>query len=134
MAKAAVRTNARLKVGGKDQAHHWWWFALLGIVLIAGGTFMLGNLAAATVVSTIFIGATFLVLGAFQIVKAFYDSWGPGRMVWASDWPSLLPHHSYRQALQVLRDHADFLSPAELEAVQGGNLERILADRGRAHR
>jgi uncharacterized membrane protein HdeD (DUF308 family) len=71
MAKAAVRANARLKIGGKNQAHHWWWFALLGIVLIAGGTFMLGNLAAATVVSTIFIGATFLVLGAFQIVKAF---------------------------------------------------------------
>lgn len=65
MAKAAVRANARLRVGGKDQAHHWWWFALLGVVLIAGGTFMLGNLAAATVVSTIFIGATFLVLGAF---------------------------------------------------------------------
>ncbi len=77
MAKAAVRANAGLKVGGKDQAHHWWWFALLGVVLIAGGTFMLGNLAAATVVSTIFIGATFLVLGAFQIVKAFYtQAWG----------------------------------------------------------
>jgi len=77
MAKAAVRTSARLKIGGKDQAHHWWWFALLGIVLIAGGTFMLGNLAAATVVSTIFIGATFLVLGAFQIVKAFSTKeWG----------------------------------------------------------
>ncbi len=71
MAKAAVRSSAKLKVGGKNQAHHWWWFALLGIVLVAGGTFMLGNLAAATVVSTIFIGATFLVLGAFQIVKAF---------------------------------------------------------------
>ena len=75
MAKAAVRTN--VKTGSSYQAHHWWWFALLGIVLIAGGTFMLGNLAAATVVSTIFIGATFLVLGGFQIVKAFYTKeWG----------------------------------------------------------
>lgn len=71
MAKAAVRSGAKLKIGGKDQAHHWWWFALLGIVMTAGGTFMLGNLAAATVVSTIFIGAAFLVMGAFQIVKAF---------------------------------------------------------------
>ena len=77
MAKAAVRTNAKLNVGGKDQARHWWWFALLGIVLIAGSMFVFGNLAAATVVSTIFIGATFLVLGAFQIVKAFYTKeWG----------------------------------------------------------
>jgi len=78
MAKAAVaRGGTKLKTGGKDQAHHWWWFALLGIVLIVGGTFMMGNLAAATVVSTIFIGATFLVMGAFQIVKAFYTKeWG----------------------------------------------------------
>ena len=71
MAKAATRASTRAKTGGKSQAHHWWWFALLGIVMVAGGTFMLGNLAAATVVSKIFIGATFVVLGAFQIVKAF---------------------------------------------------------------
>jgi uncharacterized membrane protein HdeD (DUF308 family) len=75
MAKAAAR--ARLRIGGRNQAHHWWWFALLGIVLIAGGTFMLGHLAAATLVSTIFIGAAALVLGAFQIVKAFNTgTWG----------------------------------------------------------
>ena len=66
-----ARVQARLVVGGKEQAHHWWWFALLGIVLIAGGTFMLVHLAAATIVSAIFIGAAALVLGAFQIVKAF---------------------------------------------------------------
>jgi uncharacterized membrane protein HdeD (DUF308 family) len=67
MAKVA----AKIIIGGKNQAHHWWWFALLGIVLIAGGTFMLGHLTAATIVSAIFIGAAALVLGAFQIVKAF---------------------------------------------------------------
>jgi len=66
-----ARVAAKFIIGGKDQAHHWWWFALLGIVLIAGGAFMLGHLAAATIVSAIFIGAAFLVLGAFQIVKAF---------------------------------------------------------------
>lgn len=72
MAKAtAVRSSAKLKINGKDQAHHWWWFSLLGIVLIAGGMFMLGDIVAATVVSTIFIGAAFLVIGAFQIIKAF---------------------------------------------------------------
>lgn len=72
MAKAAVQTGVKLDIGGKDQAHHWWWFALLGVVLIAGGMFMFGNIVAATVISTIFIGAAFLVLGAFQIVNAFY--------------------------------------------------------------
>lgn len=71
MAKAATRASMRAKTGGKSQAHHWWWFALLGIVMVAGGTFMLGDLAAVTVVSTILIGATFVVLGAFQIIEAF---------------------------------------------------------------
>src|SRR4051812_37800904 len=72
-----AKAKARFVVGGRDQAHHWWWFALLGIVLIAGGAFMPGNLAAATIVSTIFIGAAVLVLGAFQIVKAFNTPrWG----------------------------------------------------------
>jgi uncharacterized membrane protein HdeD (DUF308 family) len=76
-----AKVKAKLFVSGKDQAHHWWWFALLGIVLIAGGTFMLGNLTAATIVSTIFIGAAALVLGAFQIVKAFNTSgWGGALM------------------------------------------------------
>jgi uncharacterized membrane protein HdeD (DUF308 family) len=71
-----AKVRARLVVG-KNQAHHWWWFALLGIVLIVGGAFMLGNLVAATIVSTIFIGAALVVLGAFQIVKAFNTpKWG----------------------------------------------------------
>jgi uncharacterized membrane protein HdeD (DUF308 family) len=73
MARAAVASRAKLKIG-KDQAHHWWWFALLGVVLIAGGMFMMGNMIAATVISTIFIGAAFLVLGAFQIIEAFNTS------------------------------------------------------------
>ncbi|MEU7873467.1 amidohydrolase family protein [Dactylosporangium sp. NPDC049140] len=65
------------------------------------------------------------------IVKAFAESWGPGRMVWSSDWPSLLPHHSYRQALQVLRDHAEFLSEDDIARIQGGTLETLLRERGR---
>lgn len=68
-------------------------------------------------------------LDRLRIVRAFAESWGTDRMVWASDWPSLLPHHSYRQSLQVLRDHADFLTPEQLGAIQGGTLARILATR-----
>jgi uncharacterized membrane protein HdeD (DUF308 family) len=72
-----ARVKSRLAVGGKNQAHHWWWFALLGVVLIAGGTFMLGNLAAATAVATIFVGAALIVVGVFQIIKAFNTPlWG----------------------------------------------------------
>ncbi|GAB3601571.1 amidohydrolase family protein [Microbacterium tumbae] len=66
-----------------------------------------------------------------RIVRAFAESWGVGRMVWASDWPSLLPHHSYRQALQVLREHAGFLSAEDVESIQGGTAERLLRERDR---
>ena len=65
------------------------------------------------------------------VVRAFADSWGVDRMVWASDWPSLLPHHSYRQALAVLPEHADFLTADEVARIQGGTLERLLRERGR---
>lgn len=65
------------------------------------------------------------------IVRAFAETWGTGRMVWASDWPSLLPHHSYRQAVELLPDHADFLSAADLAAIRGGTMERLLRERGR---
>ena len=68
-------------------------------------------------------------LDKLPIVKAFYESWGPGRMVWASDWPSLLPHHSYTQAVKLLGDHADFITPTDLELIMGGTLGAILAER-----
>jgi len=66
-----------------------------------------------------------------EIVRAFYDTWGPGRMIWASDWPSVLPNMSYRQSLEVLREHAEFISATELDLILGGTLASILEQRGR---
>lgn len=66
-----------------------------------------------------------------DVVRAFYDSWGPARMIWASDWPSVLPNMSYRQSIEVVREHASFISPAELDLILGDNLAGILAERGR---
>lgn len=65
------------------------------------------------------------------VVRAFYDSWGPERMVWASDWPSVLPNMSYRQSLEVVREYANFLSPSDLEQVLGGTMVRLLTSIGR---
>jgi predicted TIM-barrel fold metal-dependent hydrolase len=65
------------------------------------------------------------------IVRAFYDSWGPGRMIWASDWPSVLPNMSYRQSLEILREHADFIPARELDLILGDTLAGMLAARGR---
>jgi uncharacterized membrane protein HdeD (DUF308 family) len=54
-----------------------WVCALLGIVLIAAGILVLGDVMIATLLSAIFIGATAIVAGAFEIVHAFWTKgWG----------------------------------------------------------
>jgi L-fuconolactonase len=61
-----------------------------------------------------------------EIVRAFYETWGPRRMVWASDYPNSAPHITYRQSLEVLREHAAFIDPADLPAVLGGTMRALL--------
>ncbi len=61
-----------------------------------------------------------------EVVRRFAESWGVDRMVWGSDWPSILPHHTYRQASRLLAEQTTFLSAADLERVMGGTLARVL--------
>lgn len=60
------------------------------------------------------------------VVRRVHEAWGPDRLAWGSDWPSLLPHHSYRQGRELLTEHATFLTPEELDKVMGGTLARVL--------
>jgi uncharacterized membrane protein HdeD (DUF308 family) len=54
-----------------------WARYVLGLCLILAGMFVLGDVAAATIVSTIFIGAVAVVAGAFEIISAFWTKkWG----------------------------------------------------------
>jgi L-fuconolactonase len=66
-----------------------------------------------------------------EVVRAFYDNWGPARMIWASDWPSVLPNMSYRQSIEILREHAGFLSSVDLDLILGDTLAGILSQRER---
>jgi L-fuconolactonase len=61
-----------------------------------------------------------------EIVRAFYETWGPRRMVWASDFPNSAPHITYGQSLEVLREHAGFIDPVDLPLVLGGTLRAII--------
>ncbi|WP_026556738.1 amidohydrolase family protein [Arthrobacter sp. 35W] len=63
---------------------------------------------------------------ALEVSKMLYESLGPDRLVWGSDWPSLLPHMSYRQSLEIVREEASFLSAEDLPKILGGNLHRAL--------
>jgi uncharacterized membrane protein HdeD (DUF308 family) len=58
-----------------------WIRVLLGIVLILGGLFVLGDVALATLISTLFIGYTAIVVGAFEIIHAFWTK-GWGGFIW----------------------------------------------------
>lgn len=58
-----------------------WLRLLLGIILILGGLFVLGDLALATLVSTLFIGVTAIVVGAFEIIHAIWTK-GWGGLIW----------------------------------------------------
>jgi uncharacterized membrane protein HdeD (DUF308 family) len=58
-----------------------WLRVLLGIVLILGGLFVLGDIALATFVSTLLIGFTAMVAGAFEIIHAFWTK-GWGGLIW----------------------------------------------------
>lgn len=64
--------------------------------------------------------------GRLEIVRAFYEAWGPRRMVWASDYPASAPHITYRQSLEVLREHAGFIAPVDLPIVLGAAMRAVL--------
>jgi len=60
--------------GGLGYAHvrgKWGWFVALGVVLLLLGVLALGDVAAVTLISTMFIGAMLLVGGVFQALHAF---------------------------------------------------------------
>ena len=56
-----------------------------------------------------------------QVAQAF----GVNRLVWASDFSPALEHVSFVQTVDVL-EHMPYFSPAELTAVYGDNLARLL--------
>ena len=44
-----------------------------------------------------------------DVIQAFYDSWGPQRLVWGSDSPMVPERMTYGQALDVVRQHCAFI-------------------------
>jgi uncharacterized membrane protein HdeD (DUF308 family) len=58
-----------------------WLCILLGVVMILGGILVLGDVALATIISTLFIGWTAIATGAFEVIHAFWTK-GWGGFVW----------------------------------------------------
>src|SRR4051812_33381802 len=73
-------TNTRSQFGNLA-APPFWVCVLLGIVLVAAGILVLGDVVAATVISAMVIGLTAIAAGGFEIVHAFWTK-GWGGFIW----------------------------------------------------
>jgi predicted TIM-barrel fold metal-dependent hydrolase len=65
------------------------------------------------------------------IVRALFESFGPERLHWGSDYPVVRWAITYRQALEVIRTHcADIIPSADMERVLGSSLHDLLQRHG----
>ena len=64
-------------------------------------------------------------LDAQQYVKRLYDSYGPQRLMWATDWPIVEGHSTYARALSVVRDEMKFLNAEDKEWILSKTIERV---------
>ncbi|MBI2506028.1 MAG: amidohydrolase [Candidatus Latescibacteria bacterium] len=53
------------------------------------------------------------------LVEEVYQSFGPQRIMWGTDWPMCLAKAPYTQPLSVVRDEMKFIAPQDLEWVLG---------------
>lgn len=62
------------------------------------------------------------------VFRAIAGAFGAGRLYWGSDFPASRDDLTYRQAIEAVRSHADFLDETELSAVLGDNLAALVAN------
>ena len=65
---------------------------------------------------------------AQPIIREYYERLGPDRLAWASDMPNVERHCTYRQSLDYLRLHCDFIPPDDMAKICGGNIARLFGD------
>lgn len=61
-----------------------------------------------------------------ETLRRVVDHVGADRLLWGSDFPVSAADLSYRQTIEVVREHCDFLTETELDAVMGGTLARLV--------
>ena len=64
-------------------------------------------------------------LDAQELVKRLYHSFGPQRLMWATDWPIVENHSTYARALSVVRDDMRFLNADDLRWMLSRTVERV---------
>jgi predicted TIM-barrel fold metal-dependent hydrolase len=59
------------------------------------------------------------------LIKQAYERLGAGKLVWGADMPALERACTYRQSLDYIRTHCEFMSGADKDKVLGGNAAQI---------
>lgn len=65
-----------------------------------------------------------------RVLAEYAVSFGAERLHWGSNFPMSQPSMTYRQTLECVREHSDFLTADELELVLGESLNALLARAG----
>jgi L-fuconolactonase len=64
-------------------------------------------------------------LDSQRLVKRLYDTFGPQRLMWATDWPIANDRASYAQRLTVVRDDMKFLNTDDKSWMLRKTIERV---------
>jgi predicted TIM-barrel fold metal-dependent hydrolase len=59
--------------------------------------------------------------------EQIYQSYGPARLCWGSDFPAATRFCTFRQTVEVIRSHCPFLSEDDRRLVFGENLRNLLS-------
>ena len=62
---------------------------------------------------------------AQNMLKQLYDELGPEKLIWGSDMPAAERSITYRQAMDYVRLHAEFMSEKDKSLFFGGNVGRL---------
>ena len=63
---------------------------------------------------------------AREILKVVKDTVGMDRIMWGSDFPTVMLQCTYPQSLQYITNHCGFLTGSDLEKLLGANAKHFL--------
>lgn len=61
------------------------------------------------------------------LIRSLLDRYGASKLVWGSDMPNVERFCTYRQSIDYMRNHYEFLSPSDSDLVFGGNVSQLLS-------
>ncbi|MFZ0591095.1 MAG: amidohydrolase family protein [Bryobacteraceae bacterium] len=64
-------------------------------------------------------------LDSQRLVKRLYDTFGPRRLMWATDWPIAKDRATYAQRLTVVRDEMSFLNADDKRRILSKTVEQV---------